>query len=478
MPEQKRAQHHDAALIVQLVGGVTDSLLQDKSRQPIERKNVQPGVTGQFPAGEQLAFELERRLFGHQQNQRRAIGIVPQRGADFGETTERLAAAGRTEEKARLHTGFFAQSRGGAKQFIGAGMHFLQSYFLFPFSGFDYACRRWKNSNSIQRRKKAKSMPLTHTKDLFAKALKGKYALGAFNVNNMELLQAIVEACEEEKAPVMLQISKGARQYANPVYLKKLIEAAVSLSNIPIAVHLDHGDSFELCKDCIDEGFTSVMIDASHEPFEKNVEICRKVVEYAHKHNCVVEGELGHLVGAQFDEGEEGGATPPAAITPTRRKRSNSSRNPAWIRWPSPSATRTAPTSSRAKQHLDLERLKPSRRRSWTPAWAIIRWCCTALRACPRTSSRKSTNTAASWARTPPGVPEADIEVARRIGCTKVNIDTDLRLAMTAAIRKVFAENPKEFDPRKYLGPARAKVKELVRHKVSDVLCCAGHAFD
>ncbi len=151
-------------------------------------------------------------------------------------------------------------------------------------------------------------MPLTHTKDLFAKALKGKYALGAFNVNNMELIQAIVEACEEEKAPLILQISKGARQYANPVYLKKLIEAAVSLSNVPIAVHLDHGDTFELCKQCIDEGFTSVMIDASHEPFEKNVEITKKVVEYAHKYNCSVESELGHLVGAQFDEGEEGGA--------------------------------------------------------------------------------------------------------------------------------------------------------------------------
>src|SRR5512136_718061 len=151
-------------------------------------------------------------------------------------------------------------------------------------------------------------MPLTHTRDLFAKALKGKYAVGAFNVNNMELFQAIVEACEKEKAPLILQISKGARQYANPVYLKKLIEAAVSLTNIPIAVHLDHGDSFELCKDCIDEGFTSVMIDGSHLPMDKNIEICKKVVEYAHKHNCVVEGELGHLVGAQFDEGEEGGA--------------------------------------------------------------------------------------------------------------------------------------------------------------------------
>ena len=167
-------------------------------------------------------------------------------------------------------------------------------------------------------------MPLTHTRELFAKALKGKYAIGAFNVNNMELLQAIVEACEEEKAPVMLQISKGARQYANPVYLKKLIEAAISLTNIPIAVHLDHGDTFELCKDCVDEGFTSVMIDASHEPFEKNVEICRRVVEYAHKHNAVVEGELGCLIGAQFDDGKKGASTQRKGAIPTPSRRSSS----------------------------------------------------------------------------------------------------------------------------------------------------------
>jgi len=140
-------------------------------------------------------------------------------------------------------------------------------------------------------------MPLTHTRELFAKALKGKYAIGAFNVNNMELLQAIIEACEEEKAPVMLQISKGARQYANPVYLKKLIEAAVSLSNIPIAVHLDHGDSFELCKECIDEGFTSVMIDGSHEAFEKNVEVCRKVGDNNSRHllETILEEEEKHI---------------------------------------------------------------------------------------------------------------------------------------------------------------------------------------
>lgn len=150
-------------------------------------------------------------------------------------------------------------------------------------------------------------MPLTHTTELFSKALKGKYALGAFNVNNMELLQAIIEACEEEKAPVMLQISKGAREYANPVYLMKLIEAAVECSSIPIAVHLDHGDTFDLCRRCVDEGFTSVMIDGSHMPFEENVALCKQVVDYAHQHNAVVEGELGQLVGAQFDDGEEGG---------------------------------------------------------------------------------------------------------------------------------------------------------------------------
>ncbi|MGC8991754.1 MAG: class II fructose-bisphosphate aldolase, partial [Verrucomicrobiia bacterium] len=150
-------------------------------------------------------------------------------------------------------------------------------------------------------------MPLTHTRDLFAKAIKGKYAIGAFNVNNMELLQAVVEACEEEKAPLILQISKGARDYANPVYLKKLIEAAISITNIPIAVHLDHGDTFDLCKQCVDEGFTSVMIDGSHLPFEKNVELTKRVADYAHKHNAVVEAELGQLVGAQFDSGEKGG---------------------------------------------------------------------------------------------------------------------------------------------------------------------------
>jgi fructose-bisphosphate aldolase class II len=321
-------------------------------------------------------------------------------------------------------------------------------------------------------------MPLTHTRDLFAKALKGKYALGAFNVNNMELLQAIIEACEEEKAPVMLQISKGARDYANPVYLRKLIEAAVSLSTIPIAVHLDHGDSFDLCKQCIDEGFTSVMIDASHEPFEKNVEICRKVVDYAHKHNCVVEGELGHLVGAQFDEGEDGGnysegghyTHPEEAVK--------------FVHESGVDSLAVAIGNShgaykfKGSQHLDLERLKSIKKALQDAGLGDYPIVLHGASSVPKDLAQEINKYGGNLGEETAGVPEADIEVARRTGVTKVNIDTDLRMAMTAGIRKVLFEKPKEFDPRKYLAPARKLVKELVRHKVRNVLCCAGHAFD
>ena len=251
-------------------------------------------------------------------------------------------------------------------------------------------------------------MPLTHTKDLFAKALKGKYALGAFNVNNMELLQAIIEACEEEKAPVMLQISKGARQYANPVYLKKLIEAAVSLSNIPIAVHLDHGDSFDLCKECIDEGFTSVMIDASHEPFAKNVEVCKKVVEYAHKRDCVVEGELGILVGAQHDDGEEGGGYSKGGCY------THPDEAVEFVRQTGVDSLAVAIGNShgaykfKGEQHLDLDRLKAIKKALLDAGMkVIIPSSSTALPASPGIWSRKSTNTAAKWARKPPASPKA-----------------------------------------------------------------------
>jgi fructose-bisphosphate aldolase class II len=321
-------------------------------------------------------------------------------------------------------------------------------------------------------------MPLTHTKELFGKALKGKYALGAFNVNNMELLQAIVEACEEEKAPVMLQISKGARQYANPVYLKKLIEAAVSLSNIPIAVHLDHGDSFELCKDCIDEGFTSVMIDASHEPLDKNIEICRKVVDYAHKHNCVVEGELGHLVGAQFDEGEEGGSYSKEGHY------TNPDQAVDFVRQSGVDSLAVAIGNShgaykfKGEQHLDLERLEAIKKALMDAGLGDYPLVLHGASSVPKDLVEEINKYGGKLGTDAAGVPEQDIEIARRTGCTKVNIDTDLRLAMTATIRKAFFENPREFDPRKYLGPARVRVKELVRHKVRNVLCCAGHAFD
>jgi fructose-bisphosphate aldolase class II len=321
-------------------------------------------------------------------------------------------------------------------------------------------------------------MPLTHTRDLFAKALKGKYALGAFNVNNMELLQAIVEACEAEKAPVILQISKGARGYANPIYLKKLIEAALSLSNIPIAVHLDHGDSFELCKECIDEGFTSVMIDASHEPFEKNIETCHRVAEYAHKHNGVVEGELGHLVGAQFDEGEEGGSYskeghythPQQAVEFVQRAGVDSLAVAI--------GNSHGAYKFKGEQHLDLERLKAIKQALLDAGLGDYPLVLHGASSVPKELVEEINKYGGKLGTDTAGVPEADIEVARRIGCAKVNIDTDLRLALTAGIRKVFAETPKEFDPRKYLGPARARVKELVRHKVRNVLCCAGHAFD
>src|SRR5258706_3431843 len=306
-------------------------------------------------------------------------------------------------------------------------------------------------------------MPLTHTKELFAKALKGKYALGAFNVNNMELLQAIVEACEEEKAPVMLQISKGARQYANPVYLKKLIEAAISLSNIPIAVHLDHGDSFDLCKECIDEGFTSVMIDGSHEPFAKNVEVCKRVVEYAHKHNCVVEGELGMLVGAQHDDGEEGGGYSKGGVY------THPDEAVDFVRQTGVDSLAVAIGNShgaytfKGDQHLDLERLKAIKKALMEAGLGDYPLVLHGASSVPKDIVHEINKYGGRMGEGTPGVSEPDNQLARRVGCTKANIDTSLRLAMTAGIPKAFMESPKEFDPPKYLAPPPPPVKKLFR---------------
>ncbi|NLH73361.1 MAG: ketose-bisphosphate aldolase [Verrucomicrobia bacterium] len=321
-------------------------------------------------------------------------------------------------------------------------------------------------------------MPLTHTRDLFAKAIKGKYAIGAFNVNNMELLQAIVEACEEEKAPLILQISRGAREYANPVYLKKLIEAAISVTNIPIAVHLDHGDTFDLCKQCVDEGFTSVMIDGSNLPFDKNVELTKRVVDYAHKHNAVVEAELGQLVGAQFDSGDKGGAYSKSGVY------TDPDEAVQFVKLTGADSLAVAIGNShgaykfKGSQHLDLDRLlaiKNALKDAGLGDYPLVLHGASSV---PQELVDDINKYGGKLGSDTSGVPESDLEVARRNGVAKINIDTDLRLAMTAGIRKALAEKPEQFDPRKYLGPARARVKELVRHKLRRVVCCAGHAFD
>jgi len=319
-------------------------------------------------------------------------------------------------------------------------------------------------------------MPLVTTKELFAKALKGGYAIGAFNVNNMELIQGIVEACEEEKAPLILQISRGARAYANPVYLKKLIEAALQLTTIPIAVHLDHGDTFELCKQCIDEGFTSVMIDGSHLPYEENVALTKKVVEYAHAHGAVVEAELGQLVGAQFDEGEAGGGTSAGVYTDPDQavdfvKRTGCDSLAVAI------GNSHGAYKFKGDQRLDIDRLRAIRQKLNEAGYEDYPLVLHGASSVPQ-HLVEIINKYGGKIEGARGVPEEDINEARKNGVAKVNIDTDLRLALTAGIRRELFENPSNFDPRKYLGPARAMVKEIVRHKVKNVLGCAGHAFD
>jgi len=281
-------------------------------------------------------------------------------------------------------------------------------------------------------------MPLTHTRELFAKALKGKYALGAFNVNNMELLQAIVEACEEEKAPVMLQISKGARDYANPVYLKKLIEAAVSTTTIPIAVHLDHGDSFELCKQCIDEGFTSVMIDASHDPFDKNVEISKRVVDRAHAKGISVEAELGMLGGVEEDiKVEEGHAmlTNPAEAEDFVKKTGCDSLACAI-------GTSHGAFKFKGKQSLHFDVLEKIKAR--LPGFPLVMHGSSSV---PQDEVARI-NAAGGKIAGSMGVDPNEYLPAAKLGVTKVNIDTDGRLVWTRVHREFFRDKPAEFDFR------------------------------
>ena len=312
-------------------------------------------------------------------------------------------------------------------------------------------------------------MGLVTTTEMFKKAYNGGYAVGAFNVNNMEIVQGITEACAEENAPVILQVSKGARAYANPVYLKKLVEAAVECyPQLPIALHLDHGPDFETCKSCIDGGFTSVMIDASSKPFEENIAITRQVVEYAHAHGVVVEAELGTLAGIEDDvkvSAEDSSYTHPEEVEEFVKRTGCDSL--AIAIGTSHGAYKFKPGT---KPQLRFDVLHECEKR--IPGFPIVLHGSSSV---PQ-EYVQMVNTYGGAMPDAIGVPEDQLREAARSAVCKINIDSDLRLAMTGTIRKFFAEHPDKFDPREYLKPARANIKELVRHKLVDVLGCAGKA--
>ena len=300
-------------------------------------------------------------------------------------------------------------------------------------------------------------MPLVTTKEMFRKAYDGGYAIGAFNVNNMEIVQGITEAAREVRAPMILQVSKGARAYANHTYLVKLVEAAViECPEIPIALHLDHGPDFETCKSCIDGGFTSVMIDASSKPFAENIEITRKVVEYAHDHGVVVEAELGALAGIEDDvqvSAEESHYTHPEEVEEFVSKTGCDSL--AIAIGTSHGAYKF--TADQCTRNEKGELVPPPLR------FDILDEVSKRLPGFPIVPDAV-------------GIPEEQLRQAARLAVCKINIDSDLRLAMTGTIRQFFAEHPDKFDPREYLKPARANIKEMVKHKLIHVLGCDGKA--
>ena len=312
-------------------------------------------------------------------------------------------------------------------------------------------------------------MPLVTSTEMFKKAYSGGYAVGAFNVNNMEIVQGITEACAEEKAPVILQVSKGARAYANHTYLVKLVEAAViECPDIPIVLHLDHGPDFETCKACIDGGFTSVMIDASSKPFAENIEITRKVVEYAHAHGVVVEAELGTLAGIEDEVKVEAGNasyTRPEEVEEFVSKTGCDSL--AIAIGTSHGAYKFKPGT---KPQLRFDVLHECEKR--LPGFPIVLHGSSSV---PQEYVEMINENGGAMPGAI-GVLEEQLREAARSAVCKINIDSDLRLAMTGTIRKFFNEHPDKFDPREYLKPARANIKELVRHKLRDVLGCSGKA--
>lgn len=307
-------------------------------------------------------------------------------------------------------------------------------------------------------------MPLVTTKEMFEKAYNGGYAIGAFNVNNMEIVQGITEAAKELEAPLILQVSKGARAYANHTYLMKLVEAAIIETGLPICLHLDHGDSFELCKSCIDGGFTSVMIDLSGKPFEENIAGTRQVVEYAHDHGVVVEAELGTLAGVEDEvnvKAEDSSYTHPDQVEEFVDRTGCDSL--AIAIGTSHGAYKFKPGT---KPQLRFDVLEEVSKR--LPGFPIVLHGSSSV---PQYLVDKINKYGGNMPNAI-GVPEDQLRKAASMAVCKINIDSDLRLAMTASIREFMALHPEKFDPREYLKPARAAIKELVAHKIKDVLGC------
>lgn len=309
-------------------------------------------------------------------------------------------------------------------------------------------------------------MPLVTTTEMFKKAYDGGYAIGAFNVNNMEIIQGITEAAKELNAPLILQVSKGARAYANATYLRKLVDAALEETGLPICLHLDHGDTFETCKSCIDGGFTSVMIDGSHHSFEDNIKETKRVVEYAHDRGVVVEAELGRLAGVEDDikvSAEDSSYTRPEEVQEFVEKTGVDSLAIA-IGTSHGAYKFTSEPSLRFDILEEVERKLPGFPIVLHGASSVI------------PEFVEMINQYGGDMPGAMGVPENMLRQAAKSAVCKINIDSDLRLAMTGTIRKYFAENPSHFDPRQYLKPARAAIKELVANKITNVLGCDGKA--
>ncbi|GHV51074.1 fructose-1,6-bisphosphate aldolase, class II [Deltaproteobacteria bacterium] len=307
-------------------------------------------------------------------------------------------------------------------------------------------------------------MPLTGPKEMFASAYKGGYAVGAFNVNNMEIVQGIMMAGAEEKAPLILQVSAGARKYAGQTYIVKLVEAALAESDLPVVLHLDHGPDFELCKACIDGGFTSVMIDGSHLPFEENIKVTKQVVDYAHGRGIWVEAELGRLAGVEEHVQSEKSiyTDPDQAVEFVQRSGCDSL---AIAIGTSHGAYKFA-----GEAKLDFPRLEKIGK--MLPGYPIVLHGASSV---PQ-EFVEMTNKYGGKVGGAKGVPEDLLRKAAGMSVCKINIDTDIRLAMTASIRQYFYEHPEEFDPRSYLKPAREAVKKMVQHKIKNVLGCSGKA--